>query len=303
MNNQARQALLSLSGQQLTRKLLQGMLADRSPGCKAERAALLAALDSGVADELARGSTTGDPAIKLARLAQRLEQDGALTADAARWAVDSLALFHGLVKDSELLGGQRGIDERERLRRQEEQRRPDEQREREKQQRQSGNAQSEVSSPPPVSLLEMLGARVGRSLGLANARVVDWLGANRGRADLRCLAVGAALGVSVGGLSDFMVPFLLTVVFVGGCSFGAGVCREAGNRIGGILLGVLYGVCSVLIGGTAVVWVASSFMESFGRAVCALAGGITGAALGYLWGRSRAGVLRRCRSTMPAGGM
>jgi 4-amino-4-deoxy-L-arabinose transferase-like glycosyltransferase len=96
MNNQARQILLTLRGKELTRPLIKGTLADLCPQCRSELSALLAAYDQGIALELGGSAPSGAPSLWLARLVKRLEEDGNLNHEAARWAVESFALFHGM---------------------------------------------------------------------------------------------------------------------------------------------------------------------------------------------------------------
>jgi hypothetical protein len=96
MNDQARQVLLTLRGKELTRSLLKGTLADLCPQCPGERAALLAAFDNGVVQELGGSVPSGDQSLRLSRLVKSLEADACLNPEAARWAVESFALFYGI---------------------------------------------------------------------------------------------------------------------------------------------------------------------------------------------------------------
>ena len=100
MNDQARQVLLTLRGRELTRSLLKGTLADLCPQCPGERAALLAAFDNGVVQELGGVGASGDSSLMLARLTRQLEVDACLTPDAAHWAVESFALFYRITSAS-----------------------------------------------------------------------------------------------------------------------------------------------------------------------------------------------------------
>ena len=89
----ALRTLLSLRGQELGRQALKGMLADLCPECKCERAALMAAVDNGIAEELGNGSSrTGNP-MRIAHLTRRLEDDAGIKPELARWAVEAFIAF------------------------------------------------------------------------------------------------------------------------------------------------------------------------------------------------------------------
>ena len=103
MNDQARQVLLTLRGKELTRSLLKGTLADLCPQCPGERAALLAAFDNGVAQELGGSVPGGDQSLRLSRLIKCLETNACLNPEAARWAVESFALFYGIIPPKHII--------------------------------------------------------------------------------------------------------------------------------------------------------------------------------------------------------
>lgn len=133
MKNRAREVLLSFRGQQLTRAAMKGTLADQCPECKGERAALLAAMDCGVAEQLGTLPSGAMGAQPLRRLAQKLETDACLTPEAARWAVESMALYYGLGLPPDAQSRER--ERRDAERRRDEERRLAAQRDRERQQR------------------------------------------------------------------------------------------------------------------------------------------------------------------------
>jgi formylglycine-generating enzyme required for sulfatase activity len=97
MNDQARQALLTLRGSELTRSKLKEILTERCPQNRREQSALLAAYDQGIGQELAGIASCADPLALLARLTRRLEDDACLNHEAAKWAVESFALFCGMM--------------------------------------------------------------------------------------------------------------------------------------------------------------------------------------------------------------
>ena len=75
----------------------EALLKDHCGQYKREVFALISAQKNRVAEELLKNSAGVPPVLLLARLAQRLEEELALSAEAARWAVESWALALGVI--------------------------------------------------------------------------------------------------------------------------------------------------------------------------------------------------------------
>ena len=81
----------------------EGLLRDLCPGHRAEVNLLVTALRERVVSELVKPASSGVPVeFLLGRLGKRLEEEHGLTADAARWAVESWALALGRITAADL---------------------------------------------------------------------------------------------------------------------------------------------------------------------------------------------------------
>jgi len=105
MNDEPRQKLRELileHGRSLCTdpRRCEALLKDYCGTYKREIFVLVAALKNRVADDLLKSSASLPPAIVMGRLQQRLEDDLALAADAAHWAVESWALALGFITQS-----------------------------------------------------------------------------------------------------------------------------------------------------------------------------------------------------------
>ena len=257
MNNQARHVLLSLRGQKLTRMLLQGILADRCSGCRAERSALLAAFDHGIVTELAAGTASADPGLRLAQLSQRLERDACLVPDAARWAVESFALYHGVVAKGDL-----------------------------------GPLPPPPPTPPPpppptpefgsINTFKWFAERIEPLIGIVVARLDTLCGIGPRCITREFALVGAGLGALVGAI-DGTAMGVLSGIIVGALLVARARTRFRGD-LGNVLSCLALGVIGGALVGRLISFVANTAPEgSLGRAVGAIvgatAGGLIGAAL------------------------
>lgn len=93
----------------------EGLLRDLCGGHRREVNTLVGALRERVPLDLLASRNSVPTGLLLSRLAKRLEDQLALTADASRWAVDSWALALGIVSDAELGEMKRRRDEAARV--------------------------------------------------------------------------------------------------------------------------------------------------------------------------------------------
>ena len=107
MNNLPRQMLrriLAKYGREISSdaRRCEGLLNDLCGSHRREINVLVNAIDERVPLDLLAGARSMPPELLLTRLEKRLEEQTAITAQAARWAVESWALALGVVTDAEL---------------------------------------------------------------------------------------------------------------------------------------------------------------------------------------------------------
>jgi hypothetical protein len=107
MNNLPRQMLrqiLAKHGKEIcgNARRCEGLLNDLCGAYRREINVLVLAIEERIPLDLLAGAKSLPPELLLSRLEKRLEEQTALTAEAARWAVESWALALGVVRDAEI---------------------------------------------------------------------------------------------------------------------------------------------------------------------------------------------------------